>query len=270
MAENRTVKRAAGSGHQGRTTSKVTPTVADAVATLLDIIRNPLSGVGELAGWVDWIRADLAERKVLDGLSSEQQQELAQLVIELTKTADVVPWTRPLAREGKRWAKHGRGYIRELTRKTKAAKTALEDVRRYLTKIGFDTTPPYLKKMGFQTSRHAVYDTLITAIAALDPAAVQLMGERLISRQKSNQPTAEAALTLADASHVLTAFLVNECNLGKYEADRRTALIGKTYWDWNVAINNEWTQGAPGAPGSSAIRKRRARRLRRDTSRKPR
>src|SRR5947207_3016440 len=55
------------------------PTVADAVLAFLRTMQNPLSSVGDLDTWADWIEEDLADRDVLNGLSSEQQETLARL-----------------------------------------------------------------------------------------------------------------------------------------------------------------------------------------------
>jgi len=206
------------------------------------------------------VRAALLEPGVLDGVSPERQQKLAELVLELRKAADVF-W-RGLSRSP--WAKHGPGYIRKLTSKTNKTRAALEDLRGYVTKIRFPTRQlDRMKGIPFD-------DTLTAVLTLLDPTEIRRVGEGVISRLADLRASTQSKPTLAQATDALTAFFVNECGFGKYEADRRTALIGNTLWQWNITVDNEWTQGDSGARGSAAIRKRRTRQLRRDTSKKTR
>jgi hypothetical protein len=133
-----------------------------------------------------------------------------------------------------------------------------------MTKIGFPTFElDLMKEIPFKA-------TLTAAPTVLDPTAIRLVWRRRISRVAHRRALAKSKLTRTEATHTLTAFFVNECGLGKYEADRRIALIGNELWQWDVGVDNEWTQGDSGARGSTAIRKRRTRQLRRDTSKKPR
>jgi hypothetical protein len=213
-----------------------------------------------MAAWAELTRANLAERGVSQGLSSGQQQRLVQLIHELTKGADVAPWARPSRKYP--WIKHGSGYIGKLVRKTKAARAALEDLRRYLKKIDFPTSDLHRQK-------NTPFDaTLDAAMTVLDITAMQDIGDRRIAHLAALRASDASKRSLADATETLVTFFMDECGLGKYEADRRTAVIGNWWWDWNIAVDNEWTQGESGAPGSGAIRKRRTRRLRRDTPKK--
>src|SRR5437870_5220899 len=83
---------------------------------------DPVELVGALA---ECAFAALGESGVMEGLSSEQQQRLVLLFGELTTVADVDSST---TRRNKRWAKYGLGYMRVLTKKTEAARAALEIV----------------------------------------------------------------------------------------------------------------------------------------------
>jgi hypothetical protein len=225
-----------------------------------------------VAAWVEFTRAELAEIGVLVGLSPEQEQRLAALVIELMKTADVDrrklwKWPPPSIKQE---IKHGPGHYRKLMRKIEKARKALNDVRQYVAAEHFPL------ELELRSMTEISFDeTLTAAITVLDPAAVKVIAERHMARVARIPGATGQKVTLAEATDRLTAFFVKECGFGKYQADRRVALIGNTLWDWHVAIDDEWTPGSDGAPepgarGSSAIRKRRTRRLHRDTPKKSR
>jgi hypothetical protein len=230
------------------------PADVKSIETINEALLHKLREVAELLTFLrdsegpDAYMDYMDQLGVAKGLSPDHHLKLSALVAGFYAEGNCVKWLEPQKRERRLWAREGLRRIKKLRVKMHQARTAVNAVRDYLTKIDVPI------------GAH-IRDTFSRAASALDSAGLA-QAETLIDSMKRTEPAEDAMVTLYD-------FFVSDCRLKKNEAEVRVGKIGNQLWDWNVDITERYPGEGENWKGCPAVRKAVARRDRaRDASRK--
>jgi hypothetical protein len=212
------------------------PTIGDAVLDEVRELKELLTRLRDEGP--SPVRRSLESLGVLHDLTEDQRRKLAEIVTEFYAQGDTVKWLKPVKREQRAWAKHGRKRIRKLKARMTDASRAIEAVRSHLKKIG--VTPHRSAEM-----------SLSQALAILELAPLR-KAEAMVSSLATTQSSKDVMRPLYD-------FLVVECGLKHNDAEVRVGKIGNYFWDWNVALTEHYSGRGENWKGCPAVRKAVAR-----------
>jgi hypothetical protein len=221
------------------------------IPTVGDLVRKHIEGLNIDLEWLVKQNAGpfvdcLADLGVLHDLSANEQQRLAQLVIQLTAQGHYVRDEERRRRQRRDWITNGSRYLRKLAKRMGDAHNDIAEIRRHLKTIGV--------KLGRWDG--GVDAALHETSAILNPESTSLREAEALLASLRTTPTTKPS---GHAFVALFNFLANECGLRDDEAEVRVGRIANFCWDREVKVIEQSNARSEEWRGCEAVRKAVAR-----------